>query len=105
MLTAAGGISHAQARGDMRLLRGRRAAHWLWPSFRRPDQALLTPANAPHAFPEPVSCAILSQAVGGWAAHLGNVGSKAMRMVDASIALFARFAGNSRIGDLLSMLA
>ena len=65
----------AQARGDMRLLRGRRAAHWLWPSFRRPDQALLTPANAPHAFPEPVSCAILSQAVGGWAAHLGNVGS------------------------------
>ncbi len=31
--------------------------------------------------------------------------SKAMRMVDASIALFARFAGNSRIGDLLSMLA
>ena len=64
----------AQARGDMRLLRGRRAAHWLWPSFRRPDQALLTPANAPHSFPEPVSCAILSQAVGGWAAHLGNVG-------------------------------
>ena len=31
--------------------------------------------------------------------------SKAMRMVDASIALFARFAGNTRIGDLLSMLA
>ena len=64
----------AQARGDMRLLRGRRAAHWLWPSFRRPDQALLTPANAPHPFLEPVSCAILSQAVGGCAAHLGNVG-------------------------------
>ena len=31
--------------------------------------------------------------------------SKAERMVDASIALFARFAGNDRIKDLLSMLA
>ena len=31
--------------------------------------------------------------------------SKAVRMVDVSIALFARFAGNSSIGDLLSMLA
>ena len=31
--------------------------------------------------------------------------SKAKRMVDASIALFARFAGNDRINDLLSMLA
>ncbi len=30
--------------------------------------------------------------------------AKAKRMVDASIALFARFAGNSRIGDLASML-
>jgi insertion element IS1 protein InsB len=30
--------------------------------------------------------------------------SKAKRMVDASIALFARFAGNNRIGDLASML-
>src|SRR4051812_33810479 len=30
--------------------------------------------------------------------------SKAQRMVDVSIALFARFAGNNRIGDLLSML-
>ena len=30
--------------------------------------------------------------------------SKAKRMVDASIALFARFAGNDRIGDLASML-
>ncbi|HEY9016553.1 MAG TPA: IS1 family transposase [Gemmatimonadales bacterium] len=30
--------------------------------------------------------------------------SKAKRMVDASIALFARFAGNDRIKDLLSML-
>jgi insertion element IS1 protein InsB len=30
--------------------------------------------------------------------------SKAKRMVDASIALFARFAGNHRINDLLSML-
>src|SRR3954452_12797920 len=30
--------------------------------------------------------------------------SKAPRMVDVSIALFARFAGNNRIGDLLSML-
>src|SRR5829696_2778384 len=31
--------------------------------------------------------------------------SKATRMVDVSIALFARFAGNDRIGDLISMLA
>jgi insertion element IS1 protein InsB len=31
--------------------------------------------------------------------------SKTKRMVDASIALFARFAGNNQIGDLLSMLA
>ena len=31
--------------------------------------------------------------------------STAKRMVDASIALFARFAGNDRIKDLLSMLA
>jgi insertion element IS1 protein InsB len=31
--------------------------------------------------------------------------SKAERMVDASMALFARFAGNDRINDLLSMLA
>jgi insertion element IS1 protein InsB len=31
--------------------------------------------------------------------------SKTKRMVDVSLALFARFAGNSRIGDLLSMLA
>ena len=31
--------------------------------------------------------------------------SKAKRMVDASIALFARFSGNHRIGDLMSMLA
>ena len=31
--------------------------------------------------------------------------SKATRMVDASIALFARFGGNDRIGDLVSMLA
>ena len=30
--------------------------------------------------------------------------SKAKRMVDASIALFARFAGNDRIKDLLSMI-
>ena len=30
--------------------------------------------------------------------------SKAERMVDASIALFARFAGNDKIGDLASML-
>jgi len=26
-------------------------------------------------------------------------------MVDVSIALFARFAGNNKIGDLISMLA
>ena len=31
--------------------------------------------------------------------------SKAKRMVDASIALFARFGGNDKIQDLLSMLA
>src|SRR3954463_2123913 len=31
--------------------------------------------------------------------------SKAKRMVDVSIALFARFAGNDRITDLISMLA
>ena len=31
--------------------------------------------------------------------------SKTKRMVDVSLALFARFAGNDRIGDLLSMLA
>ena len=31
--------------------------------------------------------------------------SKGKRMVDVSIALFARFAGNNRIIDLLSMLA
>ena len=30
--------------------------------------------------------------------------SKAKRMVDVSIALFARFAGNNRINDLISML-
>ena len=30
--------------------------------------------------------------------------SKAKRMVDVSIALIARFAGNDRIGDLISML-
>src|SRR3954465_896603 len=31
--------------------------------------------------------------------------SKAKRMVDVSIALFARFAGNAKISDLISMLA
>jgi len=31
--------------------------------------------------------------------------SKAKRRVDVSIALFARFAGNNRIGDLLSLLS
>jgi insertion element IS1 protein InsB len=31
--------------------------------------------------------------------------SKAQRMVDVSIALFARFAGNTKIGDLISMRA
>ena len=31
--------------------------------------------------------------------------SKSVRMIDASIALFARFAGNGRIGDLTAMLA
>ena len=31
--------------------------------------------------------------------------SRAVRMVEASIALFARFGGNDRIGDLRSMLA
>jgi insertion element IS1 protein InsB len=31
--------------------------------------------------------------------------SKAKRMIDASIALFARFGGNNKIGELVSMLA
>jgi insertion element IS1 protein InsB len=31
--------------------------------------------------------------------------SKAVRMVDASIALFARFGGNDKIGELMSMPA
>jgi len=31
--------------------------------------------------------------------------SKAKRMVDVSVALFARLAGNNKIGDLISMLA
>ena len=31
--------------------------------------------------------------------------SKAKRMVDASIALFARFGGNDKISDLLSIAA
>ena len=31
--------------------------------------------------------------------------SKAVRMVEASIALFARFGSNERLGDLLAMLA
>jgi insertion element IS1 protein InsB len=31
--------------------------------------------------------------------------SEAVRMVDASIALFARFGGNDKIGELTSMLA
>ena len=35
----------------------------------------------------------------------GIVVSKAVRMVDASIALFARFGGDAGIGELLSMLA
>jgi len=30
--------------------------------------------------------------------------SKALRMVDASIALFARFGGNDKIDELVSML-
>ena len=34
-----------------------------------------------------------------------SVVSKAVRMVDASIALFTRLGGNDRIGDLRSMLA
>jgi insertion element IS1 protein InsB len=34
-----------------------------------------------------------------------SVVSKAKRMVDASIALFARFGGNDRIGELAAMLA
>jgi IS1 family transposase len=35
----------------------------------------------------------------------GTVVSKAIRMVEASIALFARCGGNDRIGDLVAMLA
>jgi insertion element IS1 protein InsB len=31
--------------------------------------------------------------------------SRVKRMLDASITLFARFAGNDRLGDLQSMLA
>jgi insertion element IS1 protein InsB len=31
--------------------------------------------------------------------------SKTKRMVDVSIALFARFAGNNKVSDLISMLA
>jgi insertion element IS1 protein InsB len=31
--------------------------------------------------------------------------ARSVRMIDASIALFARFAGNGRIGDLTAMLA
>jgi insertion element IS1 protein InsB len=37
--------------------------------------------------------------------HRGIVVSKARRMIDASIALFARFGGNDKIGELASMLA
>jgi len=37
--------------------------------------------------------------------HRSIVVSKATRMVDVSIAIFARFAGNNRISDLVSMLA
>ena len=33
-----------------------------------------------------------------------SVVAKAKRMVDVSIALFARFAGNAKIGELMSML-
>ncbi len=43
-----------------------------------------------------------------WLARLRRrsiVVSIAKRMVDVSIALFARFAGNNKIGDLISMLA
>jgi insertion element IS1 protein InsB len=43
-----------------------------------------------------------------WLARLRRrsiVVSKAQRMVDVSIALFARFAGNTKIGDLISMRA
>ena len=36
--------------------------------------------------------------------HFSDVVSKAKRMVDASIALFARFGGNDRIAELTSML-
>jgi insertion element IS1 protein InsB len=35
----------------------------------------------------------------------GIVVSRAKRMVDASIALFVRFGGNDKIGELASMLA
>jgi insertion element IS1 protein InsB len=43
-----------------------------------------------------------------WLARLRRrtcVVSKAVRMVDASIALFARFGGNDKIDDLVAMLA
>jgi hypothetical protein len=40
----------------------------------------------------------------GGAPRRSIVVSKAQRMVDVSIALFARFAANNRIADLISML-
>jgi len=56
------------------------------------------PQEAAH---EPVS----GRNPGRVALRLERFRSKAQCMVDVSIALFARFAGNDRIGDLIPMLA
>ena len=44
------------------------------PGLRTTDQAVRAPEKALRSSSEPVSCAILSQKVGGSAAHLGNIG-------------------------------
>ncbi len=43
-------------------------------SLRTTDQAVRAPEKALRSFSEPVSCAILSQKVGGSTAHLGDTG-------------------------------
>ena len=67
-----------------------RQRHWL-----AADRAAINPS--------PLDRGLQGQAPGGFAAT--PPGDRAAGpMVDASIALFARFAGNDRIGDLASML-
>ena len=67
------------------------------------------PASGLRPSPDGRCCADGSAATRGWwlarFRRRSIVVSKAKRRVDASIALFARFAGNNRIGDLASMLA